>query len=68
MKIKKIIQRIFCKHENKRCLTNIHGDYINHVSSGRRIYRSIWGCPDCGRIIMSEYLDDNCEYVNWQKK
>ena len=61
MKIKKIIQKIFCKHENKRCLTNIYGDYINHVSSGRRIYRSIWGCPDCGRILISEEIRDNSE-------
>ena len=68
MKIKKFIQRIFCKHENKRCLTNVAGDYIFYVSTNsRHVYRSIWGCPDCGKIIMSEYLDDNCEFVNWEK-
>lgn len=67
MKIKEIIKRISCKHNNQECLTNVYGDYITCLSSGKKIYRSIWKCSDCGKIIMSEILNEKCEYKNWRK-
>ena len=63
----KYIKRLKCNHQNKKCLTNVCGDYILVVSSWSKIYRSIWECQDCGKIIRSEYLDSDCNYINWRK-
>jgi len=60
-----LFKRLFCKHENIECLTNFHGDCINIVSTSKKIYRSAWRCKGCGKIIYSEYLDNNCKTVNW---
>lgn len=48
-----------CKHKNTQTLTNIHGDLIN--MTGCRSYKC---CIDCGKIIKSDELDNNCKRVN----
>ena len=62
-----MFKRLRCKHKNQQCLTNICGDYILTVSTHRKIYRSIWKCKGCGKIIMNEYLIKECPYINWRK-
>lgn len=46
----KTLKKIFCKHENLEFIRNIYGDEINRVSL-KHIYRSIWKCKDCGKIV-----------------
>lgn len=46
----KIIKRILCKHENLDFVRNIYGDEINWIST-KHLYRSIWVCRECGKII-----------------
>ena len=62
----KILKQLFCKHENKTCLTNCYGDYID-IASGYKFptIRSIWKCKDCGKIIKSQYLVKDCSVINW---
>ena len=60
-----VFKRLFCKHQNKTCLTNFHGDVIHWVSYGNKIIRSAWTCKDCGKIIYSEYLEPSCNVINW---
>ncbi len=60
-----IIKRLRCKHTNKECMSNFYGDYINIVSYHNKIIRSVWRCKNCGKIIYSEYLDKDCNVVNW---
>lgn len=60
-----LLKQLFCKHNYSKCLTNFHGDYIDVVSTLKRINRSAWKCSKCGKIGYSEYLDPNCKVVNW---
>ena len=48
--MKRFLKQIVCKHENLEFIRNIYGDEINRVSL-KHIYRSIWKCKDCGKII-----------------
>jgi ribosomal protein L37AE/L43A len=59
----KFFKRLFCKHEEKFCVTNIHGDMINHLNC-----RSIWECKKCGKQFKSNKLDTDCKYVNFKRK
>ncbi len=59
----KFIKRLFCKHEEKFCVTNIHGDMINHLNC-----RSIWECKKCGKRFKNNKLDIDCKYVNFKRK
>ena len=63
-----MFKRLFCKHKNKKCLSNFHGDYIDIVSPlfSNKIYRSAWQCQDCGKIIYSTSLEPACKIVNWE--
>lgn len=47
-----------CSHNNVRTVTNIYGDAINYDA------RSIRICEDCGKIIYSDYLDQECHKIN----
>ena len=59
----KFFKRLFCKHEEKFCVTNIHGDMINHLNC-----RSIWECKKCGKRFKSNKLDTDCKYVNFKRR
>ena len=48
--MKRFLKQIVCKHENLEFIRNIYGDEINRVSL-KHIYRSMWKCKDCGKII-----------------
>ena len=48
--MKRLLKQIVCKHENLEFIRNIYGDEINKVNL-KYIYRSIWKCKDCGKII-----------------
>lgn len=51
-----IFYRIKCKHNDLEFYKNIYGDNINGYSSGVPIYRSIWRCKNCGKLILRENL------------
>lgn len=48
-----LLEQIKCSHLDKplEFIKNIHGDEINHLNA-----RSIWKCPDCGRIIFRSWV------------
>ena len=48
-----LLDQIKCNHLDKplEFIRNIHGDEINHLNA-----RSIWKCPDCGKIILRSQL------------
>ena len=50
----KLFKRLFCKHESELIhIEDIYGDKINTLP---RYTRSIWQCPDCGKILYKNYL------------
>lgn len=55
------IKQKFCKHENLKFYRNIYGDEINRRSTNNKIYRSIWICKDCGKVIYKEDLNGEKE-------
>lgn len=59
----KLIKKLFCVHSEKECITNLHGDYINHYNC-----RSIYRCNKCGKQFKSMQLNSSCEYVNFKRK
>lgn len=61
----KLLRRLKCKHENTECITNFYGDPILYFSTWRKIIRSYRRCKDCGKIIPSEYLDKECNIINF---
>ena len=61
--MKRLLKRLFCKHEEKFCVTNIHGDMINRLNC-----RSIWECKKCGKRFKSNELCKDCNYVNFRRK
>ena len=48
-----LLDQIKCNHLDKplEFIRNIHGDEINYLNA-----RSIWKCPDCGKIILRSQL------------
>ena len=68
LKIINLLKSLFCLHKNKECITNLHGDVVNMVSTKRHIYRSVWRCTRCGKCFYSEHLDPDCVTVNWYMK
>lgn len=58
--MKKLLKRLICKHNNQSTITNISGDMINRIDA-----RSIRECKDCGKLIFSRYLDEECDKVNY---
>lgn len=54
-----------CKHNNKRCITNLHGDFIDVMSGYKDIYRSVWFCKDCGKFFLDKRLDKTCNSSNF---
>ena len=57
------LKRLFCKHKEKFCVTNIHGDWIIYLGC-----RSVWECKRCGKRFFSGKLDPSCDVVNFEKK
>lgn len=59
---RKWIKRLRCKHEDKKCITNIHGDL-------RNIYKccSIWECENCGKWFRVDKVEPTCNYSNFRK-
>lgn len=61
------LKRLFCRHKNKKCITNLYGDVVNMLSTDKHIYRSVWKCTNCGKCFYSEKLDPDCMIINWCK-
>lgn len=59
----KTLKKMFCKHENLEFIRNIYGDEINRISL-KHIYRSIWQCKDCGKIVYKGKLGGENEAKN----
>lgn len=57
-----LFKRLFCKHKEKTCITNIHGDWINIYNC-----RSIWKCKKCKKLIKSNELVKDCKFVNFKR-
>lgn len=51
-----LVKQMFCDHNEHVHLMNIYGDYINYISPINKIYRSIWRCKRCNKIIYKEKL------------
>lgn len=48
------IMKLFCKHESiLEHIEDVYGDKINTLP---RYTRSVWQCPDCGKILYKNYL------------
>lgn len=47
-----MFRQLFCKHEKSIFVRNIHGGEI--IQSGFK--RSIWQCPECNKVLLSETL------------
>lgn len=58
-----LFRRLFCKHHNQKCITNIYGDLINDYDC-----RSIWKCLNCGQLIKSDELCKDCKTINFTMK
>lgn len=63
--IKDFFKKLFCPHKEKVCITNLHGDVVNLMSTKKHIYRSVWRCSRCGKCFYSEKLDPDCVTSNW---
>ena len=61
--MKNIFKKLFCKNEEKFCVTNVHGDLINFLNC-----RSVWECKKCGKRFKSAKLCEDCNYVNFKEK
>ena len=46
-------------------MTNFYGDFIDIVSTHKKIIRSAWRCKDCGKVIYKEILGEDCKVINW---
>lgn len=57
--------RFWCKHDEVKCISNIHGDLINLLSDDRTV-RSVWKCKKCGKMIYLPYLNPDCNVVNFE--
>lgn len=55
-----ILKKIFCRHKEKVCVTNIYGDLINDYNA-----RSIWECTRCKRLFRSYSLEPSCDIINF---
>ena len=51
-----LVKQMLCEHNEQVHLMNIYGDYINYISPINKIYRSIWICKRCNKIIYKEKL------------
>lgn len=58
-----MFKKLFCKHKEKFCVTNIHGDFINYLAC-----RSVWECKECGKRFFSNKLEPSCDVVNFTIK
>lgn len=56
-----MFKKLFCKHKEKFCVTNIHGDMINWIGC-----RSVWECKRCGKRFHSGKLEPSCSIVNFK--
>ena len=61
----KLLKQLRCKHQNQECMTNFYGDFIDVVSTHKKIIRSAWRCKDCGKVIYKEILGEDCKVINW---
>jgi len=53
--------KLLCKHESKlEHVEDVYGDRINTLP---RHTRSIWRCPDCGKILYRNYLSKDIIYL-----
>ena len=56
-----MLKRLFCRHKNKTCVTNIHGDLRNDMDCC-----SVWECQRCGKIFLKDELEPSCYIVNFK--
>ena len=54
------LKKLFCKHKNKKCITNIYGDLRNDFDC-----MSIWECENCGKLFLNSKLNRNCKVINF---
>lgn len=52
----RFISWLLCNHANTTHIRNIYGDEINLRASNSKVYRSLWQCKDCGKLIKKEEL------------
>lgn len=64
-KLIQFFRQLSCTHPSTTTITNFGGDYIDRVSTPRHIYRSEKRCTYCGKKFYSEYLDSECNVVNY---
>lgn len=55
-------KKLFCRHKNQICITNIYGNLINHMNC-----RSVWQCERCGKYFYNNKLEPRCETINFLK-
>lgn len=54
------IKKLKCKHIYIETISNLYGDAINRFNA-RRISK----CRNCGKLIYLDYIDPNCNKVNF---
>ena len=59
-------KKLFCKHKNQTCVTNLYGDLIYVYSTRKTIARSIWKCEDCNKEIIKSTLEFSCNISNFR--
>lgn len=64
--ILKLFTRLRCKHDDYRFITNFYGDAILKVSPSNRIYRSLYECSNCGKLMYSSQLNMDKNIVNFR--
>lgn len=55
------LKKLFCKHKNKICVSNIHGDLRNDMDCC-----SVWKCERCSKIFLKDELEPSCNIVNFK--
>lgn len=74
IKIKRIVKKLYfnlktkikgCDNHEYETITNLYGDCINFYSHGKKTVRSIRKCKHCGKTMYSQYIDPECDIVNF---
>lgn len=65
-----LLKRFFCRKHEYQTITNLHGDLINQypLIKGTYVTRSLKRCIHCGRLELSQYLDPECNVVNFTQR
>ena len=55
------LKKLFCKHKQKTCVSNIYGDLRNDIDCC-----SVWKCERCGKIFLRDEIEPSCYIVNFK--